>query len=65
MAQIIPTPYADVSAQTMLPTSHLVWSALWLGIATEALARARAFVRADAKRKGRHAGHCGGTTLAR
>lgn len=51
MAQVIPTPYADVSADTMLPTSHLVWSALWLGIATDALARARAFVRAEAKRK--------------
>lgn len=51
MAQVIPAPYADVSAQTMLPTSHLVWSALWLGIAADALARARAFVRAEAKRK--------------
>ncbi len=51
MAQVIPSPYADVSAQTMLPTSHLVWSALWLGIAADALARARAFVRAEAKKK--------------
>jgi acyl-CoA dehydrogenase len=51
MAQIIPKPYADVSAQTMLPTSHLVWSALWLGIATDAVARARAFVRAEARKK--------------
>ena len=52
MAQVIPTPYADVSAQTMLPTSHLVWSALWSGIATDAVARARAYVRAEARRKG-------------
>jgi acyl-CoA dehydrogenase len=51
IAQILPVPYADVSAQTMLPTSHLVWGALWLGIAGEALSRARAFVRAEAKRK--------------
>jgi acyl-CoA dehydrogenase len=51
MAQVLPAAYADISAQTMLPTSHLVWSGLWLGIATEALSRARAFVRADAKRK--------------
>jgi acyl-CoA dehydrogenase len=51
MAQIIPTPYADVSAQTMLPTSHLVWAALWLGIATDAVARARAFVRAETRKK--------------
>jgi acyl-CoA dehydrogenase len=51
MGQVIPVPYADVSAQTMLPTSHLVWSALWLGIATDAVARARAFVRAEARKK--------------
>jgi acyl-CoA dehydrogenase len=51
MAQVIPMPYAEVSAQTMLPTSHLVWSALWLGIATDAVARARAFVRAETRKK--------------
>ncbi|MBS0547168.1 MAG: acyl-CoA/acyl-ACP dehydrogenase [Proteobacteria bacterium] len=51
VGQIMPVPYADISAQTMLPTSHLVWSALWLGIATDAVARARAFVRAEARKK--------------
>lgn len=51
MAQVIPVPFADVSAQTMLPVSHLVWSALWLGIATDALGRARSFVRAEAKKR--------------
>ncbi|TBR29794.1 MAG: acyl-CoA dehydrogenase, partial [Reyranella sp.] len=51
MSQVIPVPYADVSAQTMLPVSHLVWGALWLGIATDALGRARAFVRAEAKKR--------------
>jgi acyl-CoA dehydrogenase len=50
IAQIVPMPYADVSAQTMLPTSHLVWSAVWLGIASDAVARARAFIRAEARR---------------
>jgi acyl-CoA dehydrogenase len=51
MAQVIPLAYADVSAQTMLPVSHLVWSALWLGIATDALGRARAFIRAEVRKK--------------
>jgi acyl-CoA dehydrogenase len=51
MAQVMGTPYAEVSAQTMLPTSHLVWSALWLGIATNAVSRARAFVRQAARKK--------------
>ena len=34
----------------MLPVSHLVWSAVWLGITTDAVARARTFVRAAARR---------------
>ena len=51
MAQLIPVSYAEVSAQTMLPVSHLVWSALWCGIATNALARARAYVRAEVRKK--------------
>ena len=52
MAQVIPVSYAEVSAMTMLPVSHLVWSALWLGIATDAVARTRAYVRAQARKKG-------------
>ena len=52
MAQVVPMAYAEVSAMTMLPVSHLVWSALWLGIATDAVARARACVRAQARKKG-------------
>jgi acyl-CoA dehydrogenase len=33
----------------MVPISHLLWSHLWLGIATDAFDRARAFVKASAK----------------
>lgn len=43
--------YDEISAQTMLPVSHVLWSALWLGIATDAVNRARAFVRDAARRK--------------
>jgi acyl-CoA dehydrogenase len=43
--QIIPEPYADISPKTMVPMAHLTWGSLWLGIATDAVARARAFVR--------------------
>ena len=35
----------------MVPVSHILWSHLWLGIATDAFDRARAFVQAAAKRK--------------
>jgi acyl-CoA dehydrogenase len=43
--------YDEISAHTMLPVSHILWSALWLGIATDAVNRARAFVRDAARRK--------------
>jgi acyl-CoA dehydrogenase len=49
-AQILPVPYADIHAKTMHPFSHSVWSSLWLGIAADAVGRARAFVRAEARK---------------
>jgi acyl-CoA dehydrogenase len=49
--QVLPVPFATISAETMTPVSHILWSHVWLGIATDAFDRARAFVRASAKRK--------------
>ncbi len=49
--QILPGAFADASAESMVPYSHILWSALWLGIATDAVNRAAAFVRAEARRK--------------
>jgi len=43
--QILPTPFAEIASRTMLPVSHLLWSSVWLGIAADAVARARAFLR--------------------
>lgn len=48
--QIVPAPFADINAHTMVPWAHLLWSCGWLGIATDAVARARAFVRDTGKR---------------
>jgi acyl-CoA dehydrogenase len=48
--QILPEPFADVLSRTMHPYSHVVWSALWTGIAADAVNRARAFVRAEARK---------------
>ncbi len=48
--QIVPGAYADSSAQTMVPYSHILWSALWWGIAAEAVGRAANFVRGQARR---------------
>jgi acyl-CoA dehydrogenase len=51
VSQSLPTPFPRVSAESMVPVSHILWSHLWLGIATDAFDRARAFVRAAAKQK--------------
>ena len=48
--QVLPEGYDDISGRTMLPVSHILWSSLWLGIATDAVNRARLFIR-DAARK--------------
>lgn len=50
--QILPEPYADISPRTMVPVAHLSWASLWLGIATDAAARARSFLRKSAKPAG-------------
>ena len=49
--QILATPFSKVSSQSMVPVSHLLWSHIWLGIATDAFDRARAYVRALAKQR--------------
>jgi acyl-CoA dehydrogenase len=49
--QIFETPFADVASETQVPFSHILWSSVWLGIATAAVARARAFVRQQARAK--------------
>jgi acyl-CoA dehydrogenase len=49
-AQIVPGAFADASALTMVPYSHILWSALWWGIASDAVSRAAMFVRGEARR---------------
>jgi len=48
--QIIPGSFADSSAQTMVPYSHILWASLWWGIAADAVARAAGFVRGAARK---------------
>ena len=50
-AQILDAPFADIASRTMVPVSHVLWSSLWLGIASGAVNRARAFVREQARQK--------------
>jgi acyl-CoA dehydrogenase len=44
-AQVLPSPFADIAAQTMVPYSHILWSALWWGIAADAVTKAATYVR--------------------
>lgn len=48
--QILPKPFAEIAAQSMLANSHILWSAVWYGIAADAVTRAQSFVRAAARK---------------
>ncbi len=47
---VLPVPFADISAQTMHPVSHILWTHVWLGLATAAVSIARKYVRAEARK---------------
>jgi acyl-CoA dehydrogenase len=49
--QVLGAPFATVMNESMVPVSHILWSHVWLGIATDAFERGRSFVRAAARRK--------------
>jgi acyl-CoA dehydrogenase len=48
--QILPVPYADIHSRTQHPVAHILWSSLWAGLAADALSRARAAVKAEARK---------------
>jgi acyl-CoA dehydrogenase len=48
-ALILPEPFAEIATCTMVPTSHVLWSSVWLGIATDAVATAQTVVRAKGR----------------
>lgn len=48
-AMVLDDPFADIASATMLPYSHILWSHVWLGIASAAVAKAGAFVRKKAR----------------
>jgi acyl-CoA dehydrogenase len=48
--QVLPVPFAEICARTLVPVSHVLWSACWLGIATDAVRRAGRSVRDRARR---------------
>jgi acyl-CoA dehydrogenase len=48
---ILDDAYGDISTNTMLPISHILWGAAWLGIAAAAVNNARRYVQAAARSK--------------
>ena len=44
--------YGSVSERTVLPTAHILWSAVWLGIADAAMEKARREVRSATRKSG-------------
>lgn len=48
---VLDDPYSDISSRTMLPTAHLLWASVWLGIASDAVELARKYVQGEARRK--------------
>lgn len=49
--QLMPVPFAQVAEQTMVPTSHILWAAVWTGIAHDAFGRAHQFFRAQMQKQ--------------
>jgi acyl-CoA dehydrogenase len=46
---IFADPFSQIATATMVPLSHVLWCHVWLGIATDAVARARNVVRGEAR----------------
>lgn len=49
--QVMSDSFGDIASHTMVPFSHILWANCWLGIATAAVSKARAFVRSQARAK--------------
>jgi acyl-CoA dehydrogenase len=51
LEQVLPAPFAVIAAVTMHPVAHILWSSVWLGIASSAVSIARKYVRDEARKK--------------
>ncbi|MDQ6806659.1 MAG: acyl-CoA/acyl-ACP dehydrogenase, partial [Actinomycetota bacterium] len=48
--QILAAPFSTMMSESLVPLSHILWSFVWLGIATEAFDRGRTFVRGSMRK---------------
>lgn len=49
--EVMTEPFGVIASRTMVPSSHTLWAGVWLGIATDAVARVRAMVRQKARKE--------------
>jgi acyl-CoA dehydrogenase len=49
--RVLNVPFSTMMNESIVPLSHILWSNVWLGTATEAFERGRSFVRATARSK--------------
>jgi acyl-CoA dehydrogenase len=49
-SHVVAEDYGVISAQTMLPVSHILWASVWLGIARVATSKASQTVQASARK---------------
>lgn len=47
--QIMNASFSDIATLTMVPSSHIFWSACWLGLATDAVRKTRELFRAKGR----------------
>jgi len=47
--QVLPVPFGEIADATMTPVSHILWSALWVGISSDAVSRAKTFFQGQAR----------------
>ncbi|MBY4949695.1 acyl-CoA/acyl-ACP dehydrogenase [Cupriavidus respiraculi] len=47
--QILPVPFGEIADATMTPVSHILWAALWTGIAGDAVQRAKAYFQGQVR----------------
>jgi acyl-CoA dehydrogenase len=44
--QVLPQPFSEIATHCMVPLSHILWSAVWSGIAEDAMRRSIRYTRA-------------------
>ncbi|KAG0165478.1 acyl-CoA dehydrogenase-like protein [Apophysomyces sp. BC1015] len=60
LEQVFPVSFGEVAERTMVPASHILWSSLWTGIASDAFSRAHRYFRAQAQDKSTGTSPAGG-----